>query len=154
MIMPKTRDERLNAIVNAFAWKRIDEESYDSLYIYDKVLKSIFEHTKHYQSDILYDVVSNRDRMREKVQNKEFGPVSIIAVRECGVDGVDFTYSRLDGCTSENYAASVKVVGLWYSDIFLLSLETDPFSDTPIVTLSLAEIDSFRGIRKMGGSES
>jgi len=140
MEMPKTRDEQLRAILNAFAWTRTDKDSPDSMYIYNAVMESICKHTKRFQTDFLYDVLNITARVEQMRSNEELGPISVIAVRETGVDGLNFLYSRLDEFTSP-----AQVKGRYF-DIFLLGLELDEIYEKPRIVLYRANMDSFRGI--------
>lgn len=139
MEMPKTRDEKLLAILNAFTWTKVDKDSPESMLIYNAVMESICKHTKRFQTDFLYDVLHITSRVEWMKAHEELGPISVIAVRESGVDGIGFLYSRLEDLTSP-----VQVKGCYF-DIFYLALELDEIYGKPRIVLYRGQLATFRG---------
>lgn len=136
----KICSEKLNAILNAFTWTRVDEDAPDSMHIYNAVMKSICNYTRRFQTDFLYDVLDITACVEQMKAHEELGVVSTIAIRECGVDGINFLYCWLKDFTSPDQ------VKKRYFDIFYLALELDEIDRKPRIVLYQAQLDAFRGL--------
>lgn len=136
-----THSEKLDAVYRSFSWDEIDTGSPDSVYIYDQVLKSIAKHTSAYLTDCLYHFQDAQARIRLMISDGEYGLVALFSIREMGVDGISFTFSRLDQCGDSREKLASE-----YKDLFSLAVRIDPYYDKPILALSRANFDSFNGI--------
>lgn len=109
-ILNDTEREILEAIDRKFNWEIAGEG--DTWYVLNAVIESIHKNTKHYSTDVLYDVARLTPLMWSN-DPAEDRFVSAFGIRDCGIDGIRFIDSRLDAWKYN------------YKDIFLLREVSD-----------------------------
>ena len=109
-ILNDTEREILEAINRKFNWEIAGEG--DTWYVLNAVMESIRTNTKHYYTDVLYDVARLTPLMWSN-DPAEDRFVAVFGIREFGIDGIEFVNSRLDAWKYN------------YKDIFLLREVSD-----------------------------